>query len=450
MQARLPLVLALLVSQTGCHSYAYRLPKSPPALPAPAPALPAAQPAPTGDPYADTAPHGNAQKNGGGGICEIDPSACPSAADLARHPAVHADVYAVQQTYPAEASFMSAGSLQAPVASQLPEAAPEAARHEMLDVQARFSIECESVAVTASKLRETVRLHGGAITLDESTSGGRDAEATFEVRVVLGGLDTLVASLSTLGTIDAREVKVKDIAKEHHDAQLLLHNLEEASKRYEQLLDKATGVPEVLTIERELERLRSRIDRVKGDLAWMKDRVARATVRVRLHPSGTSTAEEPPLASKSSFFPGVRAVSLLDFRGESDRYAYLGGGLAFAFHGRDGPRAIVFELDMARTALTDRPPNSNYAYLGLGGADLYSDLLGGGRRRFLNPYLGFRGGYAQSQGHGDLALGGVLGLDIVKSNAAVLELALRGLVLVGSDRGAHIAVGPTLAVDFAF
>ncbi len=327
----------------------------------------------------------------------------------------------------------------------------QGAPHEMLDVEARFSIQCEDVTATSVRLRTTVRAGGGTITLDESSSGGRDAEATFEVRVPLRDLDTLVEHLGKLGTIDAREVKAKDVGKEFHDAKLLLHNLEVASNRYEQLLARASAVQDVLTVEHELERLRAQIDRVKGELAWMTDRVARATVRIRLHPSPTSTAEEPPLASKSSFFPGVRAVSLFDLRSESDRYGYLGGGLAFTYHGApEGPRALVFELDIARTALTDRPPDSNYAYLGLVGVDVYSDLFGGGRRRFFNPYLGFRGGYAQSQGRGDVALGGLLGVDVFKSRATIVELSFRALALFGSDRGLHVAVGPTLGFDFAF
>jgi len=82
--------------------------------------------------------------------------------------------------------------------------------------------------------------------------------------------------------------------------------------------------------------------------------------------------------------------------------------------------------------------------------DLYSDLLGGGRRRFFNPYIGFRAGYAQSGGSGDLAVGGLIAADLWKSKNALLELGVRALALIGNDRGAHLMIGPHLAFDFAF
>jgi hypothetical protein len=188
---------------------------------------------------------------------------------------------------------------------------------------------------------------------------------------------------------------------------------------------------------------------VKGDLNWMKDRVARATIRVRLFP--VPAAEELPLATRSSFYPSLRGLMLFDFRGEKDRYGYAGGGLGVAWHGEaTNPRAIVVELDVARNAFTDRPPGSRYTYMGLAGFDLYSDMLGGGRRRFFNPYIGLRAGYAQSEGSGDLALGALLGADIWKSKNALLELGVRGLALLGNDRGAHLMLGPHVAFDFAF
>jgi hypothetical protein len=340
----------------------------------------------------------------------------------------------------------SGGSSPAPAPpTSLPEPAP--APHEMLDIEARFAIECDKPSTAAAKLRALVRVRAGTITLDEAQSGANESAATFEIRVGSREFEKLAEDLATVGTIRQREVKARDVGKEFHDAQLLLANLESAMRRYEQILAKANTVAEVLPIEHELERLRTRIDRVKGDLAWLQDRVARATVRVRLYP--TDTSEEPMLANRSSFYPSLRAMSLFDLRGEDDRYGYAGGGLGFAIH-KSGPRAVVLEFDIGRTAFTDRPPDSNYVYVALAGVDLYSDLLGGGRRRFLNPYLGFRGGYANAQTKGDAALGGLVGLDLLKTPNVVVDLSVRGLAMFGSDRGAHVALGPSLVAAFAF
>jgi len=317
----------------------------------------------------------------------------------------------------------------------------------MIDIEARFAVECESVSAASTKLRELVRAHGGTFTLDEAHTAEHVSEASFEVRVPIARFEVFAGALGDIGQVRGREVKATDVAKAYSDTELLLRNLESAMASYEGLLKKANAVPDILAIERELERLRTRLDRVKGDLAWMKDRVARATVRVRLYP--TATSEETPLATTSAFHPGVRFVTLFDLRGESERYGYAGGGLSLQFHGQIG-RAIVFELELARSAFTTRPPQSNYAYVGLTGIDFYSDLLGGGRRRFFNPYIGARAGYAQTAARGDFALGAVLALEIVKSDSFLLDLHLRALALVGNDSGPHVAIGPSLGANVVF
>lgn len=448
MRRPLASLLALLLA-TGCAKSEYSPPATTPTLPPAAEtrAMASTEPAPTA----------------GDGICEVDPTACPRAGDVVVDGVrnVRAEVYAAQSTRRTAVTFASdllqgggggggATPTTATPNAALPAPAEAAATpREMLEIEARFAIECESVAAAAAKLRDTVHAHGGAVTVDQSETHQRSAEATLELRVPIREYDKLVVDLSGLGTIRTREVKAKDVAKDYHDAQLLLSNLEAAMQRYEQLLAKASAVPEVLAIERELERLRARIDRVKGDLTWMKDRVARATIRVRLFP--VPTAEDVPLETRSAFYPSVRGAMLFDLRGESDRYGYAGAGLGVAWHGESGkPRALVAELDVARSAFSGRPPGSRYAYLGLTGIDLYSDMLGGGRRRFLNPYLGLRAGYVQSEGSGDFALGGLVGLDVWKGKNALLELGVRALALIGNDRGAHLMLGPHLAFDFAF
>lgn len=443
------LLAALLVLASGCARAEDRSPPATPALPAPAETRVMAS---AGD-ASSTPPDGS--------ICELDPSACPRPGEVQAlaERTVTADAYAVKQTGSSVRGALTnglttafgggGGAAPAPTTATLPAPADTPRSREMLEIEARFAIECESVAAAATKLRESVSALGGAVTVDQSETQHRSASATLEIRIPVRDYDRLVVDLNGLGTIRTREVKAKDVAKDYHDAQLLLSNLEAAMQRYEQLLAKASTVTEVLAIERELERLRARIDRVKGDLDWMKDRVARATIRVRLFP--VPSAEDIPLATRSAFYPSLRAAMLFDVRGESDRYGYAGGGLGVAWHGESSnPRALVVELDVARHAFTDRPPGSRYTYLGLAGVDLYSDMLGGGRRRLFNPYIGLRTGYVQSEGSGDFALGGLLGADLWKSKNAILELGIRALTLLGNDRGAHLMLGPHLAFDFAF
>jgi hypothetical protein len=391
-----------------------------------------------------------------GGICEIDPGACShvgpgvSQVDFVTD---SAQAVSTVQFAGSRSSLFSFGSGSSPSTPtpQLPSAGNAQAPREMIEVEARFAIQVDDLARAADRFRALVQTGGGTLTYDTATFAHNASEATFEVRVPMAQYDTIVAAMAGLGAVRAREIKATDVSKAYHDEELLLANQEAALHRYEELLKTAAKVTEVLEVERQLERLRAEIDRLKGDLAWTRDKVARATIRVRLFPS--EAAPEAVFAPEATFYPGLRAITLFDLRGESQRYGYAGGGISLAFKDALGihfGRALQLELDFARSAFTSAPPGSNYAYLALLGSDFYSDLLGGGRRAFLNPYLGWRMGYTQSEGRGDFAAGGILGLDLLKTKPVMIDLHMRALALVGSSLGPHAILAPGLGINVAF
>jgi hypothetical protein len=81
----------------------------------------------------------------------------------------------------------------------------------------------------------------------------------------------------------------------------------------------------------------------------------------------------------------------------------------------------------------------------LGGA-AYTDFLGGGSRRFGNPFLGFRMGYARLN-HNDLfLLGAEAGVEVVHVKYLILELFVRPTALLGdsSDLALHFGAGASV------
>jgi len=59
----------------------------------------------------------------------------------------------------------------------------------------------------------------------------------------------------------------------------------------------------------------------------------------------------------------------------------------------------------------------------------YSDFLGGGRRRFLNPYLGLLAGGAQVSGDGAFTAGASLGLELYRGQRLLVDVTTRAQVL---------------------
>ncbi len=192
-------------------------------------------------------------------------------------------------------------------------------------------------------------------------------------------------------------------------------------------------------IERELERVRTAIDRVKTDLAWMRDRVARSTVYLQL----TRTAADV-VSDEAKLYPGLRLPFAVALRSDGTSSRYLGGGLSMFI-----VRPFNFDLDIT-TDLDGTERDGLDLLLATVGVELYSNLLGAGHRRFLNPYFGFRAGYANLFGDDAVALGGSLGLELFRSELMFVEVQTRAYALAGTARGTQALVEPAIALHLAY
>jgi hypothetical protein len=326
-----------------------------------------------------------------------------------------------------------------PAATQTPATAGTAG--DMLDIEATLNIVVDQVAPAAAELRNLVRQHGGVLiedVVDESSySNGR-----FLIRIAAPGTDGLMTAIERLGQLRTRNVNARDIGKQYKDTELQLENLNVAMARYQQILAKANTVADILTIERELTRLRGEIEQVKGNLRWMQDRAARSTLHVNLASTRAAVAQGP-IAPQAKLHPGLRATFLEDLRGNNVHQGYLGGGLSFRAN-----REFSLDLDGLRRTSTGSPVKGLDIFLITIGGETFSEFLGNGTRRFMNPYLGWRLGYARFEGANEFALGGTLGVELVKTRYVSIDLAARALGLLGHS--SHFALEPDLTFGFAF
>jgi Domain of unknown function (DUF4349) len=342
----------------------------------------------------------------------------------------------------------------APPPPPAPVAAPQAAEatltvgagaaitptREMLDIEANVTLRVPKLKGAVKALHDLTARFAGVVISERLEAAGESSVARLTLRVPSGAAPSLFRELEGLGAVTDQTVTARDVGKDYFDAQLRVSSLETTLRRYEEVLKLATKVDEILRIEQELGRLRAEIEQVKGNLRWLADRAARATIHVHL-------SEQPPEIAASEapepkFFPGLRVAALLDVGAHGER-GYAGGGLSLRAN-----RAISVDVDLLeRIGSSDRGPDVVLATLG---GEVYSDLLGGGRRRFCNPYLGWRLGYARFEDDNQ-ALGGVtLGVELYQGRVWQLDFAARNYLVIGGERGAHYALEPSLAASVAF
>ena len=315
-----------------------------------------------------------------------------------------------------------------------------APRREMLDIEANVNLVVPKVKHALKSLHELTTRLGGVVTEERVDSSSQYGSAQVTLRVPSGSTQSVFEALEKLGNVVVQNVTARDIGKEYFDANLRLSSLEATRQRYEAILQHATKVEEILRIEQELGRIRSEIEQVKGNLRWLSDRAARATLHVALREQAPEIAytEEP----EAKFFPSLRLPALIDFA-KQGAHGYAGGGFALRVN-----RAFSLDLDLfERTESEQRGPDVVLASMG---GEIFSDLLGGGERRYLNPYLGWRAGYGRFGADNQAIVGATLGLELYKNSWFGVDVEARNYLAFLGDRGAHFFVTPALSARVAF
>ena len=120
----------------------------------------------------------------------------------------------------------------------------------------------------------------GAFVAHLDARGSDHADYLF--RVAPTRMDALMDSAATLGFVGERRVNLDDVTDQVVDAQGRLASLRASRDRIRALMDRAGGMSDVLTLERELARVQSEIESLEGRLAALQGAVALSEVNIRL------------------------------------------------------------------------------------------------------------------------------------------------------------------------
>lgn len=338
-------------------------------------------------------------------------------------------------------SARAGGSVGAVVQARAPEGAvAEPAR--MLDIEAHIALQVADVQHASAELRRLTLGSGGEVVEESLRDATSAARGQLTLRVPSQAAHDLLQKIEGVGTVTSRQVTARDVGKQYYDASLRLENLSWSLARFEQILARASSVDEILRVEAEIARVRGQIEQIKGELRYLRDRTSRATIHISL--LGPETVAPPPIVKpEAKFYPGLRLTMISDFWRETGNQRYAGGGVSLRVS-----RHLSLDIEGVRRA--SGGGSGLDLFLATLGGELYSDFLGAGRRRWLNPYLGFRAGYARLLGRNEVAAGGTLGLEIFKADFFTLELDARFYGMFGTSAGAHLAVQPALGANVAF
>jgi Domain of unknown function (DUF4349) len=154
------------------------------------------------------------------------------------------------------------------------------------------SIEVDSLESSMAELRRVVQRVGGFVA-DASVQSGRNQlrSATLELKVPASRFDELTQGLEPLGRLQFVNVGAEDVSEEFVDLTARVANGRRLEDRLVELLRTRTGkLQDVLSVERELARVREEIERMEGRMRFLKTSAQLSTLSVNLF-------EPPPIVA---------------------------------------------------------------------------------------------------------------------------------------------------------
>jgi hypothetical protein len=201
------------------------------------------------------------------------------------------------------AEFAAPDPLALPDARAVPPA-DSASSARMLVLSARASLEVDSVAPAALRLRRLSEDLGGFIAGSSAQMGtDRVHSADYEVRVPSSRFDEFLDRVRRIGRLAALQVSSEDVGEQYVDVEARLRNSGRLETRLLALLGTSTGrLRDVLEIERALASVREDIERLEGRVRYLRHSVAMSTLSVTLREPQASVAGAPGAVALSGAF----------------------------------------------------------------------------------------------------------------------------------------------------
>jgi hypothetical protein len=350
------------------------------------------------------------------GCASTRPYAARGAGPLAEAPAVSRSADDLESESPPAEGGMQRASLTDSGSTPAKEPAPT----EKMLVSGDVTAITDDVAGLAAAIRAEAVKVGGAVTSEEMSGDAQHRQAALTLRLPPATVTSFIDWLAERSTLDRRHLQATDVTRRYFDRELAIRNLEVTMGRLHDLAKRPNAeLKDVIAVEHEMTRVRGELERLRGEQRLLGDQVARATLTISLQMKRGVHAE-PQL--KFELVPHLSLLHLVDAgaRG-ADR---VGGGVSVMF-------SRWFSLDFE---MFPRENAAARSYLLTMTTATYSDFLGGGRRRFFNPYLGLRVGGASIDGNGGLAYGADVGVELVRFKLFLVEISGRALgIWYGED-----------------
>ncbi|MEM6252662.1 MAG: DUF4349 domain-containing protein [Cyanobacteria bacterium P01_D01_bin.156] len=157
--------------------------------------------------------------------------------------------------------------------------------------RAQLNVIVNSVDDSLQQASQLVRTHQGDI-LDLQDNHIEAVQRTvyLRIRVPQAKLDTLLADLSGLGTIQQQGLSAEDVSTQIVDARARLRNLRKSEESLLKIMERSGEISHVLEVSRELSRVREQIEQIDARVQNLQTQVRYSTIDLTL---GAAVVSQP-------------------------------------------------------------------------------------------------------------------------------------------------------------
>jgi predicted O-linked N-acetylglucosamine transferase (SPINDLY family) len=185
-----------------------------------------------------------------------------------------------------------------PVAKQMPEsggkvetsmslsdeAAPiEDVANRMVIKSSNLSLLVTKVDDAQKKILKKIEDYGGYMVSVELSNPQDVATATVIVRVPAKTLDQALEYIRSVSTkVISENLEGYDVTDEYTDLQANLDTLNKTKAKFEQIMDRASLIPDIIEVQRELISIQSQIDSIKGQQQYYEKNAEMSKITIYL------------------------------------------------------------------------------------------------------------------------------------------------------------------------
>jgi hypothetical protein len=177
-------------------------------------------------------------------------------------------------------SAMGPMAVEPPAAAGVQSAPQGITESRMLVRRASIEVVVDDVAAAAERAVSVAQSLGGYV---QTSREGSDDEMSITIRVPSTSLDGAMDSIASLGRVEGRRVDANDVTEQVVDLDGRVASLRATRDRLRELLSRASGISEVITVERELARVQSDLESLERRLLLLRGSAAMADLTIEAH-----------------------------------------------------------------------------------------------------------------------------------------------------------------------